>query len=86
MIRGCTQATRMRMAEDGMSKKQQKSKQKLTQKQREDRVKAAEERVKREAAAKERKERTKRIFTIVVCVILVLALGIPTMAIAVLGS
>ena len=69
-----------------MSKKQQKSKQKMTQKQREERIKAAEERAKREAAAKERKERSKRIFTIVVCVILVLALGIPTMALAVLGS
>ena len=69
-----------------MSKKQQKSKQKMTQKQREERIKAAEERAKREAAAKERKERSKRIFTIVVCVILILALGVPTMALAVLGS
>ncbi|HAM16550.1 MAG TPA: CASC3 protein CASC3 [Eggerthellaceae bacterium] len=69
-----------------MSKKQQKSSQKLTAKQREERIKAAEERVRREAAAKERKERTKRIFTIVVCVILVLALGIPTMGLAVLGA
>ena len=69
-----------------MAKKQQKSKQKLTAKQKEERIKAAEERAKREAAAKARKESTKRIFTIVVCVILVLALGIPTIGLAVLGG
>lgn len=69
-----------------MAKKQQKSKPKLTAKQKEERIKAAEERAKREAAAKARKERTKRIFTIVVCVILVLALGIPTIGLAVLGG
>ena len=69
-----------------MAKKQQKSKQKMTAKQREERIKAAEERAKREEAARERKERSKRIFTVVVCVILVLALGVPTMAIAVLGA
>jgi len=69
-----------------MAKKQQKSKQKLTAKQKEERIKTAEERAKREAVAKARKERTKRIFTIVVCVILVLALGIPTIGLAVLGG
>ena len=69
-----------------MSKKQQKSKQKMTQKQKEERIKAAEERAKREEAAKARKERTKQIFTIIVCVILVLALGIPTIGLAVLGG
>lgn len=72
--------------ESEMAKKQQKSKQKLTAKQKEDRIKAAEERAKREAAAKARKDRTKQIFTIVVCVILVLALGIPTIGLAVLGG
>lgn len=69
-----------------MAKKQQKSKQKLTAKQKEERIKAAEERAKREAAAKARKDRTKQIFTIVVCIILVLALGIPTIGLAVLGG
>ena len=69
-----------------MANKQQKSKQKLTPKQKEERIKAAEERAKREAEAKARKERTKRIFTIVVCVILVLALGIPSIGLAVLGG
>ena len=60
------------------SNKQQGKQQKLTAKQRSERVRAAQER----AIA----ERTKKIFTIVVCVILVLALGIPTMALAVLGA
>jgi len=52
--------------------------QKLTAKQKAERIKAAQER--REAAA-----RTKKIFTVVVCVILVLALGIPTIALSVLS-
>ena len=60
--------------------------QKLTAKQKEARMKAAQERKQAEEAAKARKERKKRIFTIVVCVILVLALGIPTMALAVLSA
>ena len=49
--------------------------QKLTAKQKAERIKA-----RREAAA-----RTKKIFTVVVCVILVLALGIPTIALSVLS-
>ena len=69
-----------------MSKKQGKSKQKLTKAQKEARIQAAEERAHREEEAKAKKERGKKIFTIVVCVILVLALGVPTMAIAVLGT
>lgn len=60
--------------------------QKLTAKQRSERIKAAQEREERARAKQERAERTKKIFTVVVCVILVLALGIPTMALAVLGS
>lgn len=69
-----------------MAKKQNSSKQKMTKAQREARIKAAEERAKREEEAKAKKQRGKQIFTIVVCVILVLALGVPTMAIAVLGA
>ena len=69
-----------------MAKKQQKSKQKLTQKQKEERIRVAEERAKREEAAKARKDRGKQIFTIVVCVTLALALGIPTIGLAVLGG
>ena len=59
--------------------------QKLTRQQKADRIKAAEE---RERLAREKAEaaaRTKKIFTVIVCVILVLALGIPTMALTVLS-
>ena len=56
-----------------MAKASGRKQQKLTSKQRQARIDAA-------------KERTKKIFTIVVCVILVLALGIPTMALAVLSA
>ena len=45
----------------------------------------AEERERRAKEAAEAKARTKKIFTVVVCVILVLALGIPTMALTVLS-
>ncbi len=62
------------------------AKQKLTAKQKADRIKAAEEREERARAAEERAAKTKKIFTIVVCVILVLALGIPTMALSLLGG
>lgn len=69
-----------------MAKKQQKSKQKVSAKQREERIKAAEERARREEEAKQKKQRGKQIFTIVVCIILVLALGIPTVGLALLGG
>lgn len=62
------------------------NKQKSTAKQRVAKIEAAK---RREEAAKQRKEaaaRSKKIFTVVICVILVLALGIPTMALAVLGG
>lgn len=62
------------------------AKQKMTKKQQEARIKAAEERQQRDEAARARKERTKQIFTIVVCVILVLALGVPTVGLALLGG
>ncbi len=57
----------------------------VTRKQQADRIRAAEEREKRAREAAEAKARTKKIFTIVVCVILVLALCIPTMALTVLS-
>ena len=59
--------------------------QKLTAKHRSERVKAAQERERLEKERREAAERTKRIFTIVVCVILVLALGIPTVALSFLS-
>lgn len=66
--------------------KQGQKKQKLTQAQREARIQAAEERQRREEEAKKKKQRGKQIFTIAVCVILVLALSIPTIALSVLGT
>ena len=68
-----------------MAKKGQK-KQKLTPAQREARIKAAEQRQLREEEAKQKKQRGKQIFTIVICVILVLALSIPTIALSLLGT
>lgn len=59
--------------------------QKLTAKQKSERVKAAQERERLEKERRAAAERTKRIFTIVVCVILVLALGIPTVALSFLS-
>ncbi|MDO4502278.1 MAG: CASC3 protein CASC3 [Coriobacteriia bacterium] len=68
-----------------MSKKQNKS-QKLSAQQKADHIKAAQEREARALQKKEREQKTKQIFTIVVCVILVLALGLPTVGLAVLGG
>ena len=67
-----------------MSGKQKQ--QKLTAKQKSERIKAAQEREARAKAQREHAEKMKKIFTIVICVILVLALGIPTMALVVLGG
>ena len=67
------------------NRKANKQMRKLTREEKAARIKAAQE---RERLAKEKAEaaaRTKKIFTIVVCVILVLALGIPTMALTVLS-
>ena len=69
-----------------MSKKQQKSNQKLTPKQREAKIAAAQEKDRKDQAARERKEKLKRIGVIIVCVILVLALGLPTIGLSLLGS
>ena len=69
-----------------MSQKKNKTGAKnITHKQQSDRVRAAQEREQRAREAAEAKARTKKIFTIVVCVILVLALCIPTMALTVLS-
>lgn len=61
-------------------------KQKMTAKQRQARLEAAQRREEAARAEKERKERLKRIGVIIVCVILVLALGIPTVALSFLGA
>lgn len=68
------------------NKQAQKQMRKLTREEKAARIKAAQEREKREKEAREMRERGKKIFTVVVCVILVLALGIPTMALSVLSS
>ena len=60
--------------------------QKLSRQQKANRVKAAQERERRAQEKAAAAERTKRIFTIVVCVILVLALGIPVMAISLMSG
>ena len=61
-----------------MAKKSGNKQQKLTAQQKSDRIKAAKQR--------ERSAKMKKIFTVVVCVILVLALGIPTIALSVLTA
>ena len=66
--------------------KQGTKQQKLTAKQKSERIRMAQEREQRAKEQRERAERTKKIFTVAVCVILVLALGIPTMALAVLSA
>lgn len=63
-----------------MAEKSGHKKQKLTAKQKAARLEAAKQRELKEKQAAERKEKMKKVFTIAVCVILVLALGIPTMA------
>ncbi len=63
-----------------MAEKSGHKKQKLTAKQKAARIEAAKQRELKEKQQAERAAKMKRIFTIVVCVILVLALGIPTMA------
>ena len=68
------------------NKQAQKQMRKLTREEKADRIKAAQEREKREKERRERGERLKKVFTIDVCELLVLALGIPTMALSVLSS
>ena len=60
--------------------------QKLSAKQKAARIEAAKRREEAERARRVAAERTKKIFTIVVCIILVLALGIPTGAIMAMGG
>ncbi len=72
----------------GKQSKQSKSKNasKLTRAQRAARVQAARERQRLDEERRAKALRTKQIFTVVVCIILVLALGIPTIALTVLSS
>lgn len=61
-------------------------KQKITAKQAEERRQAALERQRRQEEKKARAEFLKRVGVIVVCVILVLALSIPTVGLMFLGG
>lgn len=69
-----------------MSRKSGVKQQKMTPKQKAERIRAAQEREARAKVERERSAKMKRVFTVVVCVILVLALFIPTMALSVLGG
>lgn len=62
------------------TKKNQSKQRTLTREQQAARVRAAEVREHQARLKAEARERTKKIFTVIVCVILVLALGIPTVA------
>ena len=62
------------------------NKQKLTKKQREERIRAAQEREARDKAKREARDKLKRIGIIVVCVILVLALFLPTAIFSFIGQ
>lgn len=66
-------------------KKQNVGQRKLSREQMAAKEEAARKAQEQAKAAKERSERTKKIFTVVICIILVLALGIPTVALSVLG-
>lgn len=58
-------------------------KRRMTPKQKEAKIEAAKKSVQAAEKAKQRQARTKKIVTVVVCVILVLGLSVPTMALTV---
>ncbi len=62
------------------------AKQKMTSKQRSAKEQAILERTQRAEQKKAAADRRKKILTVVVCVVLILALGLPTMALTVLGG
>ena len=63
-----------------------KGKQKMTAKQMRDREERAIERKRLAEEKKKREELIKRVFVIAVCVILILALSLPTMGLMFLGG
>lgn len=67
------------------AKKQNVGQRKLSKAQIEAKEKAAREAEERAEIAKAKSERTRKIFTVVICVILILALGVPAVALSVLG-
>lgn len=58
----------------------------LTREEKAERARAKVEAQKREQARRERESLMKKVFTVVVCIILILALGIPTMALTVFSQ
>ncbi len=68
------------------NKKANKDIRNLTREQKAERAHRRAEEVKREQQRRERQSMMKRGFTIVVCIILILALGIPTMALTVFSQ
>ncbi len=58
----------------------------LTREEKAERARAKVEAQKREQARRDRESLMKKVFTVVVCVILILALGIPTMALTVFSQ
>ena len=67
------------------AKKQNVCQRKLSKAQIEAKEKAAREAEERAEISKAKSERTRKIFTVVNCVILILALGVPAVALSVLG-
>lgn len=67
------------------AKKQNVGQRKLSKAQIEAKEKAAREAEERAEISKAKSERTRKIFTVVICVILILALGVPAVALSVLG-
>lgn len=60
--------------------------QKLTAQQKSDRIKAAQQREECLKADRKRAEKTKKVMIIVVCIVLVIALSLPTMALLTMGG
>lgn len=58
----------------------------LTREEKAERARAKVEAQKREQARRDRESLMKKVFTVVVCIILILALGIPTMALTVFAQ
>lgn len=68
------------------NKKANKDIRNLTREEKAARAKARAEALAREQKRRDHESFMKKVFTIVVCVILILALGIPTMALTVLSQ
>ena len=68
------------------NKKADKDIRNLTREEKAERARAKVEAQKREMERREHQNTMKKVFTVVVCIVLILALGIPTMALTVLSQ